>query len=122
MNVEQMGRPTRFSYNVRLAGRPTLRFDAIVKYDTRTGEAATHEFGPGRYGSESPFAPRDPSRAMDPDSEDDGYVLSFVHDENTQRSEVVVLPAMDLASGPVARVLLPRRVPLGFHACWVPGA
>ena len=32
-----------------------------------------------------------------------------------------MLPALDLASGPVARVLLPRRVPLGFHACWVPG-
>ena len=122
MNVEQLGRPTRFSYNVRLAGRPTLRFDAIVKYDTQTGDAQTHEFGPGRYGSESPFAPSDAARAGLPEHEDAGYLLSFVHDENTSRSEVLVLNARDVAAGPVARVLLPRRVPLGFHACWVPGA
>ena len=23
---------------------------------------------------------------------------------------------------PLARVLLPQRVPLGFHACWAPNA
>jgi carotenoid cleavage dioxygenase len=122
MNVQQMGRPTRFSYNVRIAPTPTLRFDAVVKYDTQTGEAATHEFGPGRYGSEAPFAPSDAARAGLADHEDEGYVTSFVHDEGTGRSEVVVLNARDVAAGPVARVMLPRRVPLGFHACWVPGA
>ena len=78
--------------------------------------------GPGRYGSESPFAPSDAARAGLPEHEDAGYLLSFVHDENTSRSEVLVLNARDVAAGPVARVLLPRRVPLGFHACWVPGA
>jgi carotenoid cleavage dioxygenase-like enzyme len=55
MNVEQLGRPTRFSYNVRLAGRPTLRFDAIVKYDTHTGAAQTHEFGPGALRQREPL-------------------------------------------------------------------
>ena len=99
---------------------PTLRFDGVVKYDTTTGETSEHVFGPGRYGSEAPFAPADPSRAQLAAHEDDGYLTSFVHDEGTGRSEVVVLRAQDLAAGPVARVLLPRRVPLGFHACWVP--
>ncbi|MCA9577859.1 MAG: carotenoid oxygenase family protein, partial [Myxococcales bacterium] len=120
MNVEQLGRPTRYSYNMRIAPTPTLRFDGVVKYDTTTGETSEHVFGPGRYGSEAPFAPADPSRAQLAAHEDDGYLTSFVHDEGTGRSEVVVLRAQDLAAGPVARVLLPRRVPLGFHACWVP--
>jgi carotenoid cleavage dioxygenase len=57
---------------------------------------------------------------MAPDrAEDDGYLVSFVQDEVEGRSEVVVLDAADLAAGPVARVLLPGRVPIGFHACWV---
>src|SRR5207249_4329157 len=75
-----------------------------------------HWFGPGRWGSEAPFAPRPGTGA-----EDDGYLVSFVHDENEDRSEVVVLDATDLSAGPVARVLLPARVPLGFHATWVRG-
>jgi carotenoid cleavage dioxygenase-like enzyme len=32
-----------------------------------------------------------------------------------------VLDARDVSSGPVCRIRLPVRVPLGFHATWVPG-
>jgi carotenoid cleavage dioxygenase-like enzyme len=28
----------------------------------------------------------------------------------------------DFTAPPVARVVLPARVPIGFHACWMPGA
>ena len=47
--------------------------------------------------------------------------MSFVHDEREDRSEVVILDAADLAAGPVGRVLLRGRVPIGFHAAWVRG-
>jgi carotenoid cleavage dioxygenase len=118
MDVTRLGRPTRYAYNMRISTEPTLLFDGVVKYDTATGATDRHWFGPGRWGSEAPFAPRsaDPNRA-----EDDGYLVSFVHDETTDRSEVVVLSASDLAAGPLARVLLKQRVPIGFHACWVRG-
>ncbi len=116
MNVAMLGRPTRFAYAMRISPEPTLLFDGIVKYDTASGAEDRHWFGPGRWGSEAPFAAR--RGAVD---EDDGYVVSFVHDQNEDRSEVVVLNARDLAAGPVARVLLPARVPLGFHAAWVRG-
>lgn len=89
-------------------------FDGIVRYDRVTGEKQEHQFGPGRWGSESPFAPRDGSTG-----EDDGYLVSFVQDEREQRSELVILDAADLGAGPIGRVLLPQRVPLGFHACWI---
>jgi carotenoid cleavage dioxygenase len=48
--------------------------------------------------------------------------MSLVYDAGTDRSELVVLPAADPSEEPVARVLLPNRVPLGFHGNWVPDA
>ena len=91
-----------------------MRFDGLLRYDQVTGERAEYRFGPGRFGSEAPFAPREGSRG-----DDDGYLVSFVTDERDGRSEVEILDASDIAAGPVARVLLPQRVPLGFHATWV---
>lgn len=116
MDARKLGTPTRYAYNMRISDQSTLLFDGIVKYDTQTGATDRHWFGPGRWGSEAPFAPRPGGIA-----EDDGWLLSFVHDETTDRSEVVVLDAADLAAGPIARVLLPARVPIGFHATWVRG-
>jgi carotenoid cleavage dioxygenase len=114
MDARKLGTPTQVAYAMRISDSPTLLFDGIVKYDTATGGQDRHWFGPGRWGSEAPFAPRSGGTA-----EDDGWLVSFVHDENEDRSEVVVLDASDLAAGPVARVVLPARVPIGFHATWV---
>jgi carotenoid cleavage dioxygenase len=108
------GRPGRYAWTTRIAPTETVLFDGLLRYDRVTGERQEHVFGPGRYGSEAPFAPRDGATG-----EDDGYVVSFVTDERDGRSEVVVLDASDLAAGPVARVRLPQRVPTGFHATWV---
>jgi carotenoid cleavage dioxygenase len=111
-----VGRPSRFAYNVHISPEPTLLFDGIVKYDTQRGGTQRYSFGPGRWGSESPFAPRRGGTG-----EDDGYLVSFVHDAGADRSEVLILSATDPTAGPVGRVLLPQRVPIGFHACWVKG-
>ena len=116
MDNRRLGRKSRYSYNMHIAPDPTLLFDALVRYDTETGATARYEFGPGRWGSEAPFAPRPGATG-----EDDGYVVSFVHDESAGRSEVVILDAADIAAGPVGRVLLPTTVPIGFHAAWARG-
>ena len=115
-DVRRLGRPSKLAYCMRISDEPTLLFDGIVRYDTSNGAQQRHSFGPRRWGSEAPFAPRVGATA-----EDDGYLVSFVNDEIEGRSEVVVLDASDLAAGPVARVLLPQRVPIGFHATWVRG-
>lgn len=111
-----IGRKTRFSYNVLIGAEPTVYFDGVAKYDLSTGKSDALVFGPGRRGSESPFAPRVGST-----EEDDGYVLSIVHDEREDRSELWIIDAKDVARGPVARLRVPQRVPLGFHALFVPG-
>lgn len=107
------GQQSRWSYHMTIPDSRTLLFDGIAKYDVNDGRRTELPFGPGRYGSEAPFAPRDGG-----DGEDDGYLLSFVDDRAADRSELWIVGARDMEV--VARLPIPRRVPLGFHACWVP--
>ena len=109
-----MGQAHRFSYSMRLANEPTLLFDGLVRYDSQEDQKQEHFFGPGRWGSEAPFAPRDNSTG-----ETDGYLVSFVTDEAAGTAEVDIFDASDITVGPIARVMLPQRIPSGFHACWV---
>ncbi len=113
-NPRQNGYPTRYGYAVTIAESTTLRFDGIRKYDLLTGEHQQVQFGPGISGSESPFAPSNQAAG-----EDAGYLLSFVHDEPNNSSQLWIYDARNLLAGPCARLAMPQRVPLGFHACWV---
>lgn len=119
VSADHVGRRNRYAYNVSVNNDFTMYFDGVVKYDLATGASDRFEFGPGRFGSEAPFAARDGASPRG-DAEDDGYLVSFVYDASVDRSELVILDARDVAAGPVGRVLLPKRVPNGFHACWVP--
>lgn len=112
VNMEYWGKPYRYSYNM-LAHPGAFLFDGILRYDHTSCESQQYLFGEGRFGSESPMAP-----CHDAQGEDDGYVVSFVTDMNTERSECMVLDARDLAAGPVARIFLPHRISSGTHACW----
>jgi carotenoid cleavage dioxygenase-like enzyme len=63
------------------------------------------------------FVPHEPTGA-----EDQGWLLSYVYDMQTDRSAVVILNAQDLGGEPQAVIELPVRVPLGFHGNWIPDA
>jgi carotenoid cleavage dioxygenase-like enzyme len=115
INEDRLGQRSHIAYNPRLARESTLLFDAIVKYDTDTGASTTFEHGQDRFASESTFAKRDGAT-----DEDDGWLIHFVHDRREGTSELAVLDARDIAAGPVATVKIPCRVPVGFHAHWVP--
>ena len=52
--------------------------------------------------------------------EDDGWIVSYVYDAGTHRSDLIILDAADVSAEPVATVHLPARVPVGFHGNWVP--
>ena len=116
MNNQYLGMQSKFSYNQRFELSESLRFDAIVKYNTDSGSSETYVYGKNKYGSESPFIPKANAQA-----EDEGYVISFVTDARNGESEVVILDAQNISKAPLARVQLPCRVPLGFHGCWIPG-
>ncbi|HRI65676.1 MAG TPA: carotenoid oxygenase family protein [Polyangium sp.] len=114
MDNRVLGRKTRYSYRQRFAQEPTLLFDGVVKHDTETDSSTTHSYPKGFFGSETVFAPRTGSK-----SEDDGYLVTFVVEEATGKSEAWVLDAQNMTAPPVARVEIPQRIPTGYHAWWV---
>ena len=89
--------------------RPTGFFNSIVKLDTATGAARMVDVGENRYTSEALYVARDGATG-----EDDGYLLAFVYDAGTHRSEVVVLEAAN-PENELAAILLDHHVPFGFH-------
>ena len=116
-DILRYGQKTRYSYHQHLpADNYTLDFHGLVKYDHEDGSRTRFDYGPGLCGSESPFAPAPNARA-----EDDGWVVTFVTDAATHRSQCWVFNATAIERGPIARVNLPTRVPVGFHAKWIPG-
>jgi carotenoid cleavage dioxygenase len=114
MDNRRLGRRTRYSYHQRFARASTLMFDGVVKYDTEQGTSKVHAWPTGSYGGETVFAPR-----AGRSGEDDGWLITFVVNEETGASEAHVLDAAHVEHEPVARVLIPRRVPTGYHAWWV---
>jgi carotenoid cleavage dioxygenase len=114
-NSLDTGRYTQWAYLVD-HDPGMLRWTGIRKFDTDTGESVG-EWSDGHehcWYSEPWFAPAD-----HPDSEDHGYVVTFCWNDDTRIQELQVFDARKISDGPVARVKLPRRVPPGFHACWM---
>lgn len=116
VNLNYMGRKGRYSYNVYIDSGNTLKFTGLVKYDTWTGASKKYLFAPHNYGTEAAFAPKKNAK-----SEDDGYVISYIYNEQENKSELIILDAQHFELGPIARIAIPQRVPMGFHATWISG-
>ena len=91
-------------------------FGGLVKYDLLKGTRERHSHGQGRMGGEGVFVPRPDAKA-----EDEGWLVTYVHDAANGKSEMVIVDARDFTAAPVARVKLPARVPYGFHGTWIEG-
>jgi carotenoid cleavage dioxygenase len=114
VNENLLGRKTRYGYAGKMVKNSEALFDGVIKYDFSIGESQTCEFGRGRYGGEAVFVPRPGATP-----EDDGWLVTFVYDTSEDSSELVVVNAQDMNAEPVARVLIPQRVPYGFHGAWL---
>ncbi len=112
-NEALQGQKIRFSYHGRLARRPSMMFDAVLKYDFVKGTHETIDVPAGWYAGEPSFAPR-----VNAKDEDDGYIVTAI--TNASDSEFWVVDAKTHQTA--ARVRLPRKIPIGFHSTWVPGA
>ena len=115
-NQRYATRPYRYAYSaVQVPG--LFLFNGYVKHDLQTGESWQITLPEGQFASEAPFAPR-----LGATAEDDGYLVSFITNENTQRSEVVLIDCQRFAEGPVCRIALPHKLCSGTHACWASGS
>ncbi|CAK7353232.1 unnamed protein product [Dovyalis caffra] len=51
--------------------------------------------------------------------EDDGWIITYVHNEENNVSQAYLIDAKRFGSEPTAIITLPRRVPYGFHGTFV---
>ena len=109
-----VGRRHRYGYAMQtMAGTGSTAGDALLKHDLVAGGTTAINLGAGRKGSEFVFVPNAPDAA-----EDDGVLMGFVYDTDTNRSDLTIIDARSLET--VGAVHLPARVPNGFHGNWAP--
>jgi carotenoid cleavage dioxygenase len=104
-------------------GKPSLRLAVQIGAGFRLkrcssticAEQRTERHEGSRSFMEPVFVPRAPDAG-----EDDGWVLAYTYDSDTNQSDVVILEARDFSAPPVATIHLPVRVPFGFHGNWIP--
>ena len=116
------GKPYRFAYCLAVAKKMDLAEGliggtALLKHDLETGTRQVHDFGPGHYPGEFVFIPRDAQSG-----EDDGWLMGFVVNMADDTTDLVILDAHDFTAPPMASILLPHRVPPGFHGNWIAAA
>ncbi|CAI0476625.1 unnamed protein product [Linum tenue] len=124
VNPCYVGRKNRFVYAG--IGDPTPKISGVVKLDVgdemagwtrRESAVACRMFGPGCFGGEPFFVAKDPGSSEA--DEDDGYLVTYVHNEINGESRFLVMDTQSPELEIVAAVRLPRRVPYGFHGLFV---
>lgn len=91
---------------------PTGAFDGVLTIDTQTGTETFYQ-SDGMSLGEPCFVPS-------PQSETDGYYVTFATKLSDMTSYFVVLASDDVSQEPIATVKIPQRVPMGLHGAWVP--
>jgi carotenoid cleavage dioxygenase len=113
----RVGLEYKFGYAVSLdLSEKTAKSNGgrLLKYNLEEGQSEIWEFGDGNDPGEFVFVERPNAEA-----EDDGWLLGYVYNRIEDRSALVVLDASSPCGDPLAEVLLPRRVPFGFHGSWI---
>ncbi|MDP9018333.1 MAG: carotenoid oxygenase family protein, partial [Candidatus Eremiobacteraeota bacterium] len=118
INPDQTGQPYRMAYVPIADGNaPAHGFTALLQFDSTTEQTKVHTFGRGRSPGEACVVAKANGR-----SPEDAWIMTFVYDAATNRSDFVILDGSAFDQEPVASVHLPVRVPFGLHGNWVPGA
>ncbi|KAF5456481.1 hypothetical protein F2P56_025963 [Juglans regia] len=76
-----------------------------------------HMFEENIFCSGAAFVPKGSAGSSE---EDDGWIITFVHNEDTNISKVYIFDTKKFSGEPVAKITLPFRVPYGFHGAFMP--
>ncbi|KAL8103425.1 9-cis-epoxycarotenoid dioxygenase NCED2, chloroplastic-like [Apium graveolens] len=109
VNRKRLGRKTRFAFLA--IAEPWPKVSGVAKIDLFTGESQKFYYGDERYGGEPFFLPSNSN------TEDEGHIMAFVHDERTWKSELQIINSVNMELE--ATVKLPSRVPYGFHGTFI---
>lgn len=110
---DRVGLENRFSYTASFHYEAEPHHTELYKYDSTTGNRGTFRLPEGSTCGEPVFVRRGA------DGEDDGFLMTFVHDRTRGASSLMILDARDVPGGAIAEVRLPVRVPGGFHGSWI---
>lgn len=112
INPKFAGKPYKYSW--AMTTKPGwFLFDGLVRLDATTGQRQQYKFPEGVFASESPMAP-----SLGGAEEDDGYVITYTTNMNTDSSECQIFDAKNIETGPVASIELPQRICVGTHSYW----
>ncbi len=120
IDERRFGQEHRYVYSVSVPADmdPQLTGATMIyKHDLQTGVRLVHDFGDGRVPGEFVFVPASPDAG-----EDEGWLMGLVIDVAADTTDLAILDARAFEAPAVATVLLPHRVPPGFHGNWMPGA
>mmetsp|Transcript_145887 Transcript_145887/g.406344 ORF Transcript_145887/g.406344 Transcript_145887/m.406344 type:complete len:565 (-) Transcript_145887:110-1804(-) len=109
----------RFGYTslANVTSGEDFDFIGITKWDMKEKRAAGELLYPaGWIGGEPIFIPR-PTGTGDPS--DDGFLATFLFGPHGDSTDFAVFDARAFSEVPVARLRVPRRVPVGFHGAWL---
>ncbi|MBT6179556.1 MAG: carotenoid oxygenase family protein [Deltaproteobacteria bacterium] len=110
------GRKNQHGWLLEMRDDPnTVDFAGITHVEMDSGNISTWDPGLNNHANEPFFVP-------DGEGEGEGWLLTYVFNHSSNKSYLAILNALDVASGPVASVELPQRVPFGFHGVWVPNS
>jgi len=93
--------------------RETIDLGGVAHIDHKAGGWRAWDPGHNLHCGEAFFVPGGTS-------EGEGWLLTVVYDDATAASNLTILDALNIEKGPVAQVIMPRRIPYGFHGVWIP--
>ena len=116
-NFNGDGAACRYSYFIG-AERPEgwFPFRSVVKADLVRETTFNWDAGDDCICSEPMYLPR-----PDAVDEDDGFVVSIVHNASDRSCALVVFDSQRFGQGPIAKIGLGELMPWCVHGCWVPG-
>jgi carotenoid cleavage dioxygenase-like enzyme len=119
LDRRKSGRKNRYGYGLWLADpkgeQHPVGVNGILKFDRQLDTTSFHATHPAVQVDEAIFVPASAAAG-----EDEGWLLTYGYDRRTGQSSLLILDAQNITASPVAEVVLPVRVPFGFHGVWVP--
>lgn len=118
---DRSGMRTRYGYSgmqVENELGAEFNFAGLFKWDFQEGGLIGRiDFPYGVVGGEAVFVPR--TSGWTAESDDHGYMCLFLWNVKTRESTFAIYDAKSFSPTPVAELLVPRRVPIGFHCKWI---